>query len=99
AADPEGEGSDDTTTPFALATTFDTEADSSFDDLETGCPWPPDDMADGSVRVPPDDPALAAPASPDGGDAGDAVLDEDSAAEQELDAFIDGKKRPHHLAD
>src|SRR5690348_2156692 len=30
AAEPEGEGSDDTTTPFALATTFDTEADSSF---------------------------------------------------------------------
>jgi ubiquinone/menaquinone biosynthesis C-methylase UbiE len=97
ADEPDGEGSDGTiTTPFALATTFDTEADSSFDDVETGCPWPPDDMADGSVRVSPDDPALAALASTE---AGEAALDEDSAAEQELDAFIDGKKRPHHLAD
>jgi ubiquinone/menaquinone biosynthesis C-methylase UbiE len=97
ADDPDGEGSDGTiTTPFALATTFEPEADSSFDDVETGCPWPPDDMADGSVRVAPDDPALAASA---GAEAGDTVLDEDSAAEQELDAFIDGKKRPHHLVD
>jgi ubiquinone/menaquinone biosynthesis C-methylase UbiE len=95
ADDPDAEGSEGSiTTPFALVTTFDTEADSSFDDVDTGCPWPPDDMADGSVQVPPDDPAVATAVAPP-----DAAIDENSAAEQELDAFIDGKKRPHHLAD
>jgi hypothetical protein len=96
-ADPEG--SDGTiTTPFALATTFDTEADSSFDDMETGWPWPPGAIADGSILGAPDDPALDAPAGPDD-PAPAPAIDESSPAEQELDAFIDGKKRPHHLVD
>jgi ubiquinone/menaquinone biosynthesis C-methylase UbiE len=82
------------TTPIPLTATFDTEDDSGFDDLETGLPWPPTGIAEGSVRVAPDDPAMSEPLSP-----GEHALDEDSPAEQELDAFIDGKKRPHHLAD
>jgi ubiquinone/menaquinone biosynthesis C-methylase UbiE len=91
--DSDPESTDGTiTTPFALAATFDTEADSSFDEVETGWPWPPSGMADGSVRVAPDDPVLDEAAS-----AGEPAIDEDSPAEQELDAFIDGKKRPHHL--
>jgi ubiquinone/menaquinone biosynthesis C-methylase UbiE len=96
-ADPEG--SDGTiTTPFALAATFDTEADSSFDDVVTGWPWPPAGIADGSIRVAPDDPALDEPAGP-ADPAIEPAIDENSPAEQELDAFIDGKKRPHHLID
>ena len=82
------------TTPIPLTATFDTEDDSAFEDLETGLPWPPSEMAEGSVRVAPDDPAVSEPLA-----AGEHALDEDSPAEQELDAFIDGKKRPHHLAD
>jgi hypothetical protein len=82
------------TTPIPLTASFDTEDDSAFEDLETGLPWPPRGIAEGSVRVAPDDPALGEPLAP-----GEHALDEDSPAEQELDAFIDGKKRPHHLAD
>ena len=96
-ADPEG--SDGTiTTPFALVATSDTEADSSFDDVETGWPWPPAGIADGSIRVASDDPALDEPADP-ADPAIEPAIDENSPAEQELDAFIDGKKRPHHLVD
>ncbi|HEY0985737.1 MAG TPA: methyltransferase domain-containing protein [Kofleriaceae bacterium] len=82
------------TTPIPLTASFDTEDDSAFEDLETGLPWPPPGIAEGSVRVAPDDPALGEPLRP-----GEHALDEDSPAEQELDAFIEGKKRPHHLAD
>src|SRR6185503_5407754 len=80
------------TTPIPLTATFDTEEDSAFDDLETGLPWPPSGIAEGSVRIAPDDPAVSDSLGP-----GEHALDEDSPAEQELDAFIDGKKRPQHL--
>ena len=82
------------TAPVPRTPTFDTEGASRFDDLETGLPWPPQEIALGSVRVEDpvdaDVPELAA---------GEFSLDEDSVAEQALDAFIEGKKRPHHLAD
>jgi ubiquinone/menaquinone biosynthesis C-methylase UbiE len=78
------------TTPVPLSLSA---GDSLFDDIETGLPWPPAGIADGSVVDDRDDPAIAELAS------GDYALDEDSLAEQELDAFIDGKKRPHHLVD
>jgi len=81
-------------TPIPLTASFDTEDDSAFEDLETGLPWPPRGIAEGSVRVAPDDPALGEPLRP-----GEHALDDDSPAEQELDAFIEGRKRPHHLAD
>jgi len=76
----------------------DAEADLRFDELETGLPRSPRAIAQGSVRaVEPDDaevPELAAT---------DFSLDEDSrgeqAAEQAIDAFIEGRKRPHHLTD
>ena len=72
----------------------DTEEDSRFDELETVLPWSPQAIARGSVRaVEPDDaevPELAA---------AEFSLDEDSLGEQAIDAFIEGRKRPHHLAD
>jgi SAM-dependent methyltransferase len=86
----DGFAADIITTPVPL--TIDTE-DSPFDDIETGLPWPPAGIADGSVVDQRDDPALAELAS------SDHALDEDSLAEQELDAFIEGKKRPQHLVD
>jgi ubiquinone/menaquinone biosynthesis C-methylase UbiE len=83
------------TTPIPLTGTFDTEEDSPFDDIETGLPWPPQDIASGSARI--EDPARIA-ADP-ARDAGDGALDDDPASEQDLDAFIEGRKRPPHLAD
>jgi ubiquinone/menaquinone biosynthesis C-methylase UbiE len=79
------------TTPITLAGTIDTDDDSSFDHIDTGLPWPPHDIAAGS-RV-----ADSADASIDELIASELLLDEDSAAEAELDAFIEGKKRPPHL--
>lgn len=84
---------DGITTPVPLVGTYDTEDDSPFDDIETGLPWPPQEIAVGSARVEGGHDHIEELAS------GDYALDEDSLAEQELDAFIDGKKRPHHLAD
>jgi ubiquinone/menaquinone biosynthesis C-methylase UbiE len=82
---------DTITTPVPLS---DPDDDSPFDHIETGLPWPPQDIADGSVgNREPDEPSLDELAS------GEYSLDEDSRAEQELDAFIDGKKRPSHLSD
>ena len=82
---------DSITTPVPLS---EPEDDSPFDHIETGLPWPPEDIADGSVAS---------------GDSGDAAieelasdeysLDEEARAEQELDAFIDGRRRPGHLGD
>ena len=79
------------TTPVPLS---EPEDDSPFDHIETGLPWPPADIADGSV------------ASADSGDAAieelasdEYSLDEESRAELELDAFIAGRKRPGHLGD
>jgi ubiquinone/menaquinone biosynthesis C-methylase UbiE len=84
---------DSITTPVPLVGTYDTEDDCPFDDIDTGLPWPPHEIAVGSVRVEDGHDHLEELAS------GDYALEEDSLAEQELDAFIDGKKRPHHLAD
>ena len=81
---------DSITAPVPL--TYDTE-DSSFDHIETGLPWQQRDIADGSRRLDDSDPAIQELAS------GDYELDEDSLADEELDALIAGKKRPPHLAD
>ena len=88
---------DTITTPVPLS---DPDDDSPFDHIETGLPWPPHDIAAGSVRV--EDPDMRAletlaDATPD--EIIDEIIDEESASEHELDAFIDGKKRPPHLAD
>ncbi|HEU4728352.1 MAG TPA: methyltransferase domain-containing protein [Kofleriaceae bacterium] len=93
AIDP-GEAAECITTPVPLIDAHDTEEDSAFDDIDTGLPWPPREIAAGSVRVgEADHPDVEALAS------GDHAIDDDSLAEQELDAFIEGKKRPHHLVD
>jgi ubiquinone/menaquinone biosynthesis C-methylase UbiE len=84
---------DSITTPVPLVGTYDTEDDSPFDDIDTGLPWPPQAIAVGSIRVEDGHAHVEELAS------GDYALEEDSLAEQELDAFIHGRKRPHHLAD
>jgi SAM-dependent methyltransferase len=76
------------TSPFSRSS-----AESFDDDIDTGLPLPPQHIAAGSVRV--SDPAEIELDT----DSGDFVIDEDSIAEQELDAFIEGKKRPSHLDD
>ncbi|MBA3395269.1 MAG: class I SAM-dependent methyltransferase [Deltaproteobacteria bacterium] len=66
---------------------------SAFDDIDTGLPLPPRKMAAGSVRVAdPDDLDVIEVA-----DDSEFAMDESSPVEQDLDAFIDGKKRPSHL--
>ena len=61
------------------------------DEIDTGLPRPPEQIAVGSVRL------------DDAGDleveevSDDIVIDEASPEEQDLDAFIEGKKRPSHL--
>ena len=87
-----GDAFETITTPVPLA--FDTEEDSPFDHIETGLPWPPQDVAEGSLRAPDrDDPSIEELAS------SEYTLDEEARADQELDAFIDGRRRPHHLTD
>ena len=58
------------------------------DEIDTGLPLPPHQIAAGSVRV---------------GEEIDVsehdVIDEDSPEEHDLDAFIEGRKRPSHLDD
>ena len=71
----------------------DTDQDSPFDHIETGLPWPPRDIANGSRVEDSGDAAIEELASDE------YELDEDARAEQELDALIDGRKRPHHLID
>ena len=91
AGEGEAVAADTITTPVPLS---DADDDSPFDHIETGLPWPPQDVAEGSVgNRDSDEPSLDELAS------GEYSLDEDSRAEQELDAFIDGKKRPSHLSD
>jgi SAM-dependent methyltransferase len=75
------------TTPVPLA--FDTEEDSPFDHIETGLPWPPHDIADGSRSVERDDASIEELA------ADEYSLDEDTRADQELEAVMDGGRRPH----
>jgi ubiquinone/menaquinone biosynthesis C-methylase UbiE len=82
---------DSLTLPVPMAD--DTE-DGSFDDLETGLPWPPRGLADGSMRIDDGSDPAGQELAP-----GDHALDGGSQAEQELDAFIEGKKRPHHLVE
>ncbi len=66
-----------------------------MDDIDTGLPIPPNRMAAGSVQMAdPDDLEVEEIAE---GDANDFDIDVDSQAEQELDAFIEGRKRPSHL--
>jgi hypothetical protein len=61
------------------------------DDRDTGLPLPPHKIAAGSVRVSdPDDYDVIEESL-------DFAIDPSSVAEQELDAFIEGKKRPSHL--
>jgi ubiquinone/menaquinone biosynthesis C-methylase UbiE len=62
-------------------------------EADTGLPLPPQQIAAGSVRVAdPDD--LEVEEVPDDGS---FEIDVDVAAEHDLDAFIEGKKRPSHL--
>jgi ubiquinone/menaquinone biosynthesis C-methylase UbiE len=70
---------------------------SSFEDLDTGLPLPPNKIATGSVKLAdPDDLEVVI----EDAELGDEFsFDSDSAAEQALDAFIEGKKRPPHLDD
>ncbi len=63
------------------------------DDVDTGLPLPPHKIAAGSVRVAdPED--LEVEEVPDDGS---FEVQLDVSAEAELDAFIEGKKRPSHL--
>ena len=68
-----------------------------LEDDDADLPRPPEQLAAGSVQMAdPNDLEIEeiAPGSPM-----DFEIDVDSPAEQELDAFIEGKKRPSHLDD
>jgi ubiquinone/menaquinone biosynthesis C-methylase UbiE len=73
---------------------LDSSDDTPFDDVDTGLPRPPHQIAAGSVQL--SDPDDLEVEELDGGGA-DVVFDENSIEEQELDAFIEGRKRPSHL--
>ncbi|HEX3759104.1 MAG TPA: methyltransferase domain-containing protein [Kofleriaceae bacterium] len=81
---------DSITAPVPLV---DTDQDSPFDHIETGMPWPPRDIANGSVVEDSGDAEIEELASDE------YSLEEESRADQELDALIDGRKRPYHLID
>ena len=81
---------DSITTPVPLV---DTDQDSPFDHIETGLPWPPRDIADGSVVEDPGDAAIEELASDE------YSLEEESRADHELEALLAGRKRPHHRID
>jgi ubiquinone/menaquinone biosynthesis C-methylase UbiE len=67
------------------------------DEIDTGLPMPPNRMAAGSVQMAdPDDLEVEEIVE---GDAHDFDIDIESPAEQELEAFIEGRKRPSHLDD
>jgi ubiquinone/menaquinone biosynthesis C-methylase UbiE len=66
------------------------------DDVDTGLPRPPDQIALGSVQL---DDADSLEVEEVSSADDDVVIDEASPEEQELDAFIEGKKRPSHLED
>ena len=67
-----------------------------LDDVDTGLPRPPEQIALGSVQLDDAD-SLEVEEVSEADD--DVVIDEASPEEQELDAFIEGKKRPSHLED
>lgn len=71
------------------------------EDIDTDLPRPPHKIAAGSVQMAdPDDLQVEEIADVDSDElGGDFEIDVDSVAEQDLDAFIEGKKRPHHLDD
>ena len=89
---------EDAATMRARATERTSMADiaSSFEDDEedTGLPMR---LATGSVQMADPDDLEVEEILP--GDPGDFDLDVGSQAEQELEAFIEGAKRPHHLDD
>ena len=64
------------------------------DEVDTGLPRPPHKIAAGSVRL--EDVGDLQIEEVSSGDA-DVVMDGDSPEEQDLDAFIEGRKRPSHL--
>jgi ubiquinone/menaquinone biosynthesis C-methylase UbiE len=64
------------------------------EEIDTGLPLPPHKIAAGSVRV--EDVGDLQVEEVSSGDA-DVVMDGDSPEEQDLDAFIEGRKRPSHL--
>jgi ubiquinone/menaquinone biosynthesis C-methylase UbiE len=67
--------------------------DTDDDDIDTGLPRPPHKIAAGSVRLAdPEDLEVEEVA-----DDGSFDISMDVSAEQELDAFIEGKRRPSHL--
>jgi len=65
--------------------------DSSFDHIDTGLPWPPHDIADGSART--TDAALDELA------AAEAALDEEAQSAAEFDALASGRKPGKPLVD
>ncbi len=67
--------------------------DITDDEIDTGLPLPPHKIAAGSVRL--DDPEDLE--VEEVADDGSFEIQLDAAAEADLDAFIDGKKRPSHL--
>ncbi|MEO6772734.1 MAG: methyltransferase domain-containing protein [Kofleriaceae bacterium] len=66
------------------------------DEIDTGLPRPPDQIALGSVQL---DDADSLEVEEVSAADDDVVIDEDSPEEHDLDAFIEGKKRPSHLED
>jgi len=86
----------DATAPVPLQLPMIEDDTSSFDeDVDTGLPLPPHKIAAGSVRLAdPDDLEVEEVA-----DDGSYDIDIDVSAEQALDAFIEGRKRPPHLGD
>ena len=64
------------------------------DEVDTDLPRPPHQIASGSVRL--QDVGDLQVEEISSGDA-DVVMDNESIEEQELDAFIEGKRRPSHL--
>ena len=71
------------------------EITDDFDEIDTGLPLPPHKIAAGSVRVSePEDLEVEEVI-----DDGSFEIELDPSAEEELDAFIEGKMRPSHLDD
>jgi hypothetical protein len=67
---------------------LDDDLEAFEDDLDTGFPERPEKIAAGSVQVGQDVSNIVSDAD---------VIDENSPEEHDLDAFIEGKKRPSHL--
>ena len=86
------------TAPVPRTAVFAGDEPAAFDDLDTGLPWPPQEIALGSVRIVElEDPGQLG--HPDDDDLPELSPREFSLDEDSLDAFSDGKHRPPHLAD